>query len=132
MTNLREVLVVSSNDEVRRNLAEMIGLCGLEPVLCVAVSDSRVVLTRYPICAVVCEDKLADGNYRDLVQAVKRTAADAPVIVASRLGDWNEYLDAVRAGAFDYIKLPPRQVEIEWVMRTALNGRRAAEATRSR
>jgi hypothetical protein len=29
MTNLREVLVVSSNDEVRRNLAEMIGLCEL-------------------------------------------------------------------------------------------------------
>jgi len=132
MTNLREVLVVSSNDEVRRNLAELVGLCGLEPVLCDTVSDGRVALTRYPICVVVCEDQLADGNYRDLVQAVKRTAAGAPVIVASHLGAWNEYLDAVRAGAFDYIRLPLRQVEIEWVIRNALNGRRAAEPTQSR
>lgn len=132
MTNLREVLVVSSDDQVRRNLAEMVGLCGLEPVLCVTVSDSRTVLSRYPICVVVCEDQLADGDYRDLVQAARQTTADAPVIVVSRLGDWNEYLNAIRAGAFDYMRLPPRQAEIEWAMRNALNGPGTAELTRSR
>ena len=57
MPNLREVLVVSSDDEVRRNLAGIVGLCGLEPVLCVTVANSRAVLTRYPICVVVCEDR---------------------------------------------------------------------------
>jgi DNA-binding NtrC family response regulator len=123
MPNLREVLVVSSDDEVRRNLAGIVGLCGLEPVLCVTVADSRAVLTRYPICVVVCEDQLADGNYRDLVEAVKRTTLDAPVIVVSHLADWNEYLNAVRAGAFDYIGLPPRRAEIEWVVKNALNER---------
>ena len=123
MPNLREVLVVSSDDDVRRNLAEIIGLCGLEPVLCVTVADSRAVLTRYPICVVVCEDQLADGNYRDLVEAVERTNADAPVIVVSRLADWNEYLNAVRAGAFDYVGFPPRPAEIESVVKNALNER---------
>jgi len=123
MPNLREVLVVSSDDEVRRNLAGIVGLCGLEPVLCVTVADSRAVLTRYPICVVVCEDQLADGNYRDLVEAVERSTANAPVIVVSRLGDWNEYLNAVRAGAFDYIGLPPRRGEIAWAIENALNER---------
>jgi DNA-binding NtrC family response regulator len=111
MPNLREVLVVSSDDEVRRNLAGIIGLCGLEPVLCVTVADSCAALARYPICVVVCEDRLADGNYRDLVEAVERTSSDALVIVASRLADWNEYTIAVRAGAFDYVCLPPRRTD---------------------
>jgi len=123
MPNLQEVLVVSSDDEVRRNLAGIVGLCGFEPVLCVTVADSRAVLTRYPICVVVCEEQLADGNYRDLVEAVKRTALDAPVIVVSRLADWNEYLNAVRGGAFDYIALPPRRAEIERTIKSALNER---------
>jgi two-component system response regulator PilR (NtrC family) len=123
MPNIREVLVVSSDDEVRRNLAEIVGLWGLEPVLCATVADSRAALTRYPICVVVCEDQLADGNYRDLVEAVARTTADAPVIVVSRLADWNEYMNAVRAGAFDYIALPLRRTEIERAIRNALNER---------
>jgi DNA-binding NtrC family response regulator len=123
MPNLREVLVVSSDDEVRRNLAGIVGLCGMEPVVCVTVSDSQAVLTRYPIYVVVCEDQLADGNYRDLLEAVRRTTVETPVIVVSRLADWNEYLNAVRAGAFDYIGLPPRQAEIEWAIRNALNER---------
>jgi DNA-binding NtrC family response regulator len=123
MPNLREVLVVSSDDEVRRNLAGIVGLYGLEPVLCVTVAHSRAVLCRYPICLVVCEDRLADGNYRDLIEAVERTSSDAPVIVVSRLADWNEYMNAIRAGAFDYIYigLPPRRAEIECAIRTALN-----------
>jgi DNA-binding NtrC family response regulator len=123
MSNLREVLVVSSDDEVRRNLAGIIGLCGLEPVLCVTVADSRAVLSRYPICVVLCEDRLADGNYRDVVEAVEHTSSDALVIVASRLADWNEYMTAVRAGAFDYICLPPRRTEIEWAVKNALSER---------
>jgi two-component system, NtrC family, response regulator PilR len=123
MPNLREVLVVSSDDEVRRDLAGIVGLWGLEPVLCATVADSRAALTRYPICVVVCEDRLADGNYRDLVEAVERTTTDAPVIVVSRLADWNEYMNAVRAGAFDYIALPPRRTEIERAIKNALNER---------
>lgn len=121
MPNLREVLVVSSDDEVRRNLGGIVGLCELEPVLCVSVADSRSVLARYPICVVICEDMLADGNYRDLVEAVERTTADAPVIVVSHLADWSEYLNAVRAGAFDFIALPLLRTEIERAIKNALN-----------
>jgi DNA-binding NtrC family response regulator len=87
------------------------------------VADSRAVLSRYPICVVVCEDQLTDENYRDLVDAVERTTADVPVIVVSHLADWNEYLDAVSAGAFDYIGLPPRRAEIERAIKNALNER---------
>jgi len=123
MPNLQEVLVVSSDDEVRRNLAGIVGLWGLEPVLCGTVAASRAALSRYPICLVVCEDRLADGSYHDLIEAVERTSSDAPVIVASRLADWSEYMSALRAGAFDYIALPPRRTEIERAITNALNER---------
>lgn len=123
MPNLREVLVVSSDDEVRRDLARIIDLCGLEPVLSVSVAGSRAVLARYPICVVVCEDQLADGNYRDIVEAVERAGADALVIVVSCLADWNEYLKAIQVGVFDYIGFPPRREEIESAIENALRER---------
>ena len=131
MPYLREILVVSSDNDVRRNLATIIGVCGLEPVLCVTVADSRAALSRYPICVVVCEDKLVDGNYRDLVEAVERTRSDAPVIVVSPLADWTDYLNAVRSGAFDCVRLPPRRTELEWVVQNALNERSRKKQTAS-
>ena len=123
MADLREVLVVSSDHEVLRNLAGTIGLCGLESVLSVTVADSRVVLAQYPICVVLCDDRLVDGNYRDLVEEVGRTAADVPVVVVSRMGDWGQYMKAMSAGAFDYIGFPPRRAEIERVIGNALHER---------
>jgi DNA-binding NtrC family response regulator len=120
MPNLREVLVVSSDDQIRRNLARIIEVCGLEPVLSVSVADSRAVLSRYPICVVVCEDRLADGNYPDVVKAVQRTSADAPVVVVSCLPEWNEYLNAIQVGVFGYIGFPARRGEIESALENAL------------
>jgi DNA-binding NtrC family response regulator len=44
----------------------------------------------------------------------------APVIVLSHLADWDAYMRALSAGAFDYIACPPDPVETERILRLAL------------
>jgi DNA-binding NtrC family response regulator len=42
------------------------------------------------------------------------------VIVLSHLADWDAYMKALGAGAFDYIACPPDPVEAERILRLAL------------
>ena len=43
-----------------------------------------------------------------------------PVIVLSHLADWDAYMRALGAGAFDYIACPPDAAEAERILRLAL------------
>jgi DNA-binding NtrC family response regulator len=121
--NSREVLVVSSDEEVLRRVGEIIALSAWEAVLSGTVAEGKVALARHPVSVVVSDDQLVDGGYRDVVEAVKQTPSDAPVIVVSRVGAWRECLEAFMAGAFDYIRFPVYRGELERAIGNALNER---------
>jgi len=112
-------MVVSSEDSVRRRLAELLRQSGLTPVLVSTVADSQAALARDKVCMLLCDECLADGNYQAVVEIVRHADAKAPVIVFSRAGDWPEYLAAIRAGAYDYLAYPPVPTELHRVIRNA-------------
>jgi DNA-binding NtrC family response regulator len=114
-------LVVSSDDQVRRKLAEILGQCGLAPVLASTVNESGMALAGHEVFIVLCDD-LVDGRYEDIVKLAGRFNTKLPVIVLSRTGDWPEYLTAIRSGAFDYVPYPPIPQDLHWIIRNALSG----------
>jgi len=122
-------LVVSSDTEVRRNLAEVVRQCALTPVLASTVAESAMALGRHEILIVVCNDRLEDGKYEDIVKLAVRPEMQVPVIVVSRTGDWPEYLAAMGGGAFDYLVYPPFPGDLQQTIQNALLG--AAAAPRS-
>lgn len=113
-------LIVSSDDEVCRSLAEMLRQHGIASVFASSVSESGMRLTGSKVQIVVCQDRLADGNYDGVVKMADKSKVGAPVIVFSRTGDWPEYLAAVRAGAFDYLAYPPMPGEFERIVQNAV------------
>jgi DNA-binding NtrC family response regulator len=119
MLSLPNGLVVSSDAEVRRKLAEILGHGGLAPVLASTVAESRTALVRHDVCMVLCDEFVVDGNYRAVVEVVEHADTKVPVIVVSRIGDWPEYLAAIRSGVFDYLAYPPIPGELQRVIRSA-------------
>jgi two-component system response regulator PilR (NtrC family) len=119
MSSLFRGMVVSSEDSVRRRLAELLRQSGLTPVLASTVADSQAALARDKVCMLLCDECLADGNYQAVVEIVKHADTKPPVIVFSRAGDWPEYLAAIRAGAYDYLAYPPVPTELHRVIRNA-------------
>jgi two-component system C4-dicarboxylate transport response regulator DctD len=119
MSNLPNGLVVSSDDEVRRELAEILGHGGLAPVLASTVAESRTALVRHKVCIILCDEFVVDGDYRAVVEVVEHADTNVPVIVVSRTGDWPEYLAAIRGGVFDYLAYPPFPRELQRVIRNA-------------
>jgi DNA-binding NtrC family response regulator len=115
-------LVVSSDDEVSRKLAESLGQCGLAPIFASTVVESRMALAAREVFLVLCNECLADGTYEDIVNLVRRSHTRIPLVVVSRIGEWPEYFRAVGCGAFDYLAYPPIRGELQRVIRDALLG----------
>lgn len=55
-------LVVSSDQQVRRELAQALRQCALSPVLASTVADGGTALAWNEISLVVCSDRLDDGQ----------------------------------------------------------------------
>jgi DNA-binding NtrC family response regulator len=114
-------LIICEEGERRQKIAAMASSkCGLNPVYCSSLAEARSLLFRSDFKVVLCHDNLPDGDFRAALKEVKRTAAQAPVIVLSRKAEWDAYLHALGAGAFDYILCPPAPVEAERILRCAL------------
>jgi DNA-binding NtrC family response regulator len=121
--NLPGALVVSSDEAVQQNLAEAVIQCGLIVFLAFTVGEGRRILNRQEISLVVCDDRVIDGKYEELVQAAKTSRTKPPVIVVSRVGDWPDYLKAVNGGAFDFLAYPPIRGELPRVVYNAISSR---------
>ena len=113
-------LVVSSDHEVSRKLAESLRQCRLAPVFASTVVESRMALASREVLVVLCNECLADGTYEDIVDLVRRSPTSVPLVVVSRTGEWPEYLRAVDHGAFDYLAYPPLSGDLQRTIRNAL------------
>jgi len=111
------ILILCAEPESRDKIVASVRERGLDPVLPSNHRQARTLLAQHDLAAVFCSDDL--GEYPDIIEA----ARPAPVIIVSRLAEWDPYLAALRAGAFDYIACPPDSREVQRILASALNGR---------
>ena len=116
----RPVLIVSSNPFHRDRIAELTRRCKLRPVLAASLADARLILAKTHPLLVFCSDELNDSSLRYSIQTL-RSESGVPVIALSHLAEWDSYLEACSAGAFDYIVYPPEPKEARRVLRLALD-----------
>jgi DNA-binding NtrC family response regulator len=120
--NDKEILVIASDPETRRALSSILQTEGLKPVQASQLSEGRALLQSQTVGMVFCERHLADGSYLDLLPA----ARTVPVVVTSRLADWDEYLEALRNGAVDLIASPFKKSDVTSALAQALSEKSAA------
>ena len=120
------VLVVLPSDEYRASLLNTVELAGMVPLSCQSAEEAMEAMNRESLHAVVCEDILPEIRLKSIFDLARTRTNPVPVIVTSRTGEWDEYLKALRLGAFDYLVLPPQCDEVKRVLGLAL-----VEATRN-
>ena len=100
-----DVLVASSELENRRSLLHILDSLSLNAISCRSVDEAREVLAQRDVDMIFCDESLVGGTYCDLLNpSVRRKRL--PVVIAIRNGDWDEYLEAMRLGAFDAVRYP--------------------------
>jgi DNA-binding NtrC family response regulator len=110
--SLSPILVASPEIESRRALTSIVNTEGWETVCASGVSECREVIATRNITVVLCDRRLTDGSYRDLLAALGCAKDKVRVIVVSRLADWGEYLEVLHHGGFDLIASPCRPTEL--------------------
>ncbi len=121
-----KLLILCSDAEGRSALERALARSPLERVFAASVNEAREVAEREPLALVFCALDAPDGGLRALRDATSLSWARVPVVVASRQGDTAEYLEAMRAGAFDFITPPYRSEEVERIVMSALDSPLAA------
>jgi DNA-binding NtrC family response regulator len=117
-----DVLVASSDIEHRRLLVKILDALNLNVISCGALREAADVLSRQGVDLVFCDEQLPDGSYRDLL-APRRSVRRTPrLVVTIRTGEWEEYLEAMRLGAFDAVRRPLHPTDIEMVVLRAMHG----------
>jgi DNA-binding NtrC family response regulator len=115
-----QVLIVSPDSIQCEATEEIARRLELQSVRCNSLTDARARIEGQRFQFVLCSDDLPDCNLRTAVRVLTTATGGVPVIVLSHLADWDAYMKALGAGAFDYIACPPDPIETERILRLAL------------
>jgi DNA-binding NtrC family response regulator len=116
MTVPWEILVLSAELEDRLALSRILETQDLEPICSATLQEALETLHKETVGLVFCGKNLPDGSYKDVLAAVRGLKSRVRVVVTSHQSDWDEYLDAMRSGAFDVIAVPCRPTDVEWMV----------------
>ena len=89
------------------NAAERTDADRVQTIQCSTVAAARAILRKQPVDVVILDLPLPDARGLDTLRAVREASPQTPVIVLSDIGDQALALEALRAGAQDYILKPP-------------------------
>jgi two-component system response regulator PilR (NtrC family) len=126
-----DVLVISSDLEARRNLTRILEDQGSDLPCAPNIHGAIELLEReagHSIGLIFCDRDLPDGNFRDFLTVLRSLKNKTRVVVTSRLADWDEYLNAMRLGAFEVIAAPCRPADVEWMLTQAARDLRESAA----
>jgi len=120
-----EVVVVSSKLENRQDVAGMLFRLGIDPICLSSVDQCRNLHSRKDIGLVFCDRHVKDGDYRDILSAIKPSQANdaAKVVMMAELDTPEEYHLARQHGLFDIISSPCRATDVEWMVIQAKRNR---------
>ena len=121
MLSTLPVLMICSDSAHSDKASEIVRALDLQSVICSSLTDALALIGRQMFQLVLCDDDLPDCNLRTSLKVLLSATDGVPVIVLSDLADWDAYMMALSAGAFDYIACPPERVETERILRLALS-----------
>lgn len=120
-------LVVSPRLEVRKPLLRVLESISADVISCSTRAQAEEVLCRQAFDVVFCDEHLADGSYADLIHAGYYEGKIPRVVVATRVGEWEFYFEALRKGAFDVVRAPWYATDVEMTVIRALHEEEAAK-----
>lgn len=98
------ILVIDDEEKLRQLLKRILHLEGFETKGAGSLREGRKILEKEHIDAVLCDVKLPDGNGVDFVKEVKKDFPALEIILLTAYGNISDGVQAMRNGAFDYIR----------------------------
>jgi two-component system response regulator PilR (NtrC family) len=121
MSNTRSALVVDDERDIRELLVLTLGRMGLRVDTAADLSAARAQLAsdKYDLC--LTDMRLPDGTGLDLVSHISQRHPDTPVAMITAHGNVEAAVNALKAGAFDFVTKPVDLSVLRRLVRNALD-----------
>jgi two-component system response regulator PilR (NtrC family) len=122
------VLVIDDERDIRELLTITLGRMDLQVDAVGTVGDARRALAErsYDLC--FTDMRLPDGNGQEVIELIAADHPDTPVAMITAYGNVDAAVNALKAGAFDFVSKPVDIQMLRGLVRTAL---RLAEEKRN-
>jgi two-component system response regulator PilR (NtrC family) len=118
--NRQKVLIVDDEPDIRELLEITLGRMKLDTFSAKNVKDARELLTRESFDLCLTDMRLPDGSGMDLVQHIQQKHPNLPVAMITAFGSLDTAIQALKAGAFDYLTKPVDLPRLRELVNTAL------------
>ena len=102
----RSLMVLDDDAPLRTRLGRALEQRGFEPVLVGSVAEALAAIRVQPPAFAVLDMRLEDGSGLKVVEAVREARPDARIIMLTGYGNIATAVQAVKAGAVDYLSKP--------------------------
>lgn len=119
MTNAK-VLVVDDEPDIRELLSLTLKRMGLDCVCAADLKEAFALLKQDDFSLVLTDMRLPDGEGIDLVKTIQKLKPQLPVAVITAYGNVEGAVNALKAGAFDYVSKPVDLPMLKGLVHTAL------------
>ena len=106
MATPRSALVVDDERDIRELLVLTLGRMGLrvDTAADVAAAKAQLAQGTYDLC--LTDMRLPDGSGQELIEHIAQRYADTPVAMITAFGNVEAAVNALKAGAFDFVTKP--------------------------
>jgi len=121
-------LVVDDERDIRELLTITLGRMGLKVDTASDVADAkrRLAESRYALC--FTDMRLPDGSGQEIIELIAQQYPETPVAMITAYGNVDAAVNALKAGAFDFVSKP---VDINMLRRLVQTALRLAEGKRN-
>ena len=119
-----KILIVEDDLATRKGLEESVKDLGGDPVSVGTAKEAAKVLTEIDPRILIVDIHLPDGDGIEILRLARETDTDREGIVITGQGSIDNAIEALRAGAFDYLLKPLRPAQLEVVFNRLADRRR--------
>ena len=118
--NRRRVLVVDDDESLRRVTQVQLEQAGYETKVAADGNEAMRLLLKFPQDLVITDLRMPEMSGLELLRRIHSEYPDTVVVMMTAFGAVSTAVEAIKAGAYDYITKPVHADELEFVVRRSL------------
>ena len=128
---MADILVVEDDEVFSQLLTMHLEDLGHTPASAHNLSDARNLLARSTPDAILLDQQLPDGYGLDLLKEIKSEPEAPPVIMVTGVSDNALVIEAMKAGAYDFVRKPMDELELDTTLNNALRSHRLSRKVKA-
>jgi DNA-binding NtrC family response regulator len=125
-----EVLIVSERPDHLHPLVRILNSSSARVFASFTIRQAQQIFSSQSVDVVFCDEHLADGSYRELFFSISFGRSAPSFVLLLRIGEWEEYLGAMRLGVLDVLRCPLQPPEVEAALARAVTRKQQLGAAR--